>query len=144
MTKERLFKPPELVVQNTFQKIDNGSKFSVLYALSDLSIYSALYLRSMEVIRLPFVEAYEINAEAIDGVTIGYLFELNSRRVTSAYNYFLISALKKGDLKEDLVKAKTPLVLRFKIKDIKLYTLGAEGVLATCGYNKILKQTLEL
>lgn len=139
------FSKPEIIVKNTFQRMIFNKRRGVLYTQDDLDIYKDLYLNHIEIIALPFLYVYEINAECVDGITVGYFFETLSKRVNGDHNYFVISSLKQSETnKETINKAKISLDLRFKIKNIKLYSLGAEAILVTCGFNDDLKQKLEL
>lgn len=140
----KVFTPPELYVTETFQRMLFEKKQCVLYTKKDLSVYSACVLRHLEAVQLPFLSVYEINAECVDGITVGYLFEIFSKRISSSYNYFAVTSLKKDELSlSALKKADSCLDLRFKIKGMKLYALDATGVLVTCGFNEDLKETLE-
>lgn len=140
----KVFIPPQLYVTETFQRMLFEKKQCVLYTKKDLSVYTTCVLKHLEVVQLPFLSVYEINAECIDGITVGYLFEVFSKKISNSYNHFAVTSLKKNELSlSALKKADNCLDLRFKIKGLKLYALDATGVLVTCGFNEDLKETLE-
>lgn len=141
---KKVFTPPELYVTETFQRMLLDKKHCVLYTRKDLSMHSSLVLNYMDYVTIPFISVYEINAECVDGITVGYLFEVHSKKISHSYNFFAVTSLKKDELSlTELKKAKIALDLRFKIKGLKLYALDATGVLVTCGFNEDLKETLE-
>lgn len=136
---------PEVVAYNTFQLMRIGKRSGILFTNNEIEVYEALVLNHMDVISLPFLVAYRVNAECVDGITVGYFFEITSKKIQNEHNYFLVSSLTKSETNlETMRKSKLALDLRFKIHSIKLYSLGAEGVLGTCGFSEDVKQTLEL
>lgn len=138
------FIPPELYVTETFQRMLFDKKHCVLYTKKDLSLHSGLVLNYLEYVTVPFLSIYEINAECVDGITVGYLFEVHSKKISNSYNFFAVTSLKKDELSlSELKKSKIALGLKFKIKGLKLYALDATGVLVTCGFNEDLKEILE-
>ncbi len=140
----KVFSLPELYITETFQRMLIDKKQCVLYTKKDLSMHASLVLNYMEHITIPFLSVYEINAECVDGITVGYLFEVHSKKISHSYNFFAVTSLKKSELSlTEMKKAKIALDLRFKIKGLKLYALDATGVLVTCGFNEDLKEILE-
>ncbi len=140
----KVFKPPELYVTETFQRLLMERKQCVLYTKKDLYVYSTLVLKHLDTVSLPFLSLYEINAECLDGINVGYLFEVHTKKISSSYNFFAVTSLKSSELSlGELKRSKMGLDLRFKINGMKLYSLDATGVLITCGFNEELKETLE-
>ncbi len=136
---------PEIIAHNTFQLMRIGKRPGILYTDNDIEVYNSLVLNHMEVISLPFLVAYRVNAECVDGITVGYFFEILSKKIQNEHNYFLVSSLNKSETNiQSARRFKLALDLRFKIHSIKLYSLGAEGILGTCGFSDQVKTTLEL
>lgn len=127
-----------------FQKLLLNKAHCWLYTDKDLHIYAKLFLKKLDIVNLPYLDVYEINAECLDGATVGYLFDTQLKRVKSSFNYIAITPLAKDEFSLSQMKAAdTALELRFKIKELNLYSLGVRGSLVTSGYNKNLKESLE-
>ena len=140
----KFLNPPSAYIPNTLQKILVGKVYCWIYTEVDLSVYDKLVLSKIETIDMPLLDVYEINVEVMNGITIGYMFDTTARKITSSFNYILLHSLLKDEFSlTSLKEMEVALELRFKIKNINLYSLGVKGSLITLGFSDNVREVLE-
>lgn len=135
---------PSSVVTGTLQSLRQGHVHCWLYTVNDLSPYSDLYCTKIEQIDLPMMDVYEVRALSTKGIVVAYLFDSHAKAISSAFNYVCAYTPQYSDMTINEVKeTDSRLQLRYKIKDIFLYSMGIYGSMVTVGFNQKIKDRLE-
>ena len=90
------------------------------------------------------LDVYEMRAMTTKGIVVGYLFDPWSKSISHAFNYLCAYSTPYASMKiKDVKSTNSLLQLRYKIKDVFVYSLGVYGSVVTIGYNQSIKEKLE-
>jgi hypothetical protein len=137
-------KTPDKIIPNTFQKMSLNKATCWLYAQPTIQSHSKLFLNRVEGVNLSCLDVYEVNAECMDGINLGYLFDTPVKRHYSAFNFIIVHSLRADEFSLKVMNdLRTNMELRFKLNNINLYSLGVLGSMVSLGHDINLKETLE-
>lgn len=140
---KRVSLPPRILRQ-TLQGFRSDGLPLWLYTNKDLTHYNNVFCSKIEMIDLPFLDVYELKAESTKGITVGYCFDSFARNKAYAFNYLCAYSSDFTSLKlKDLKETSSLLQLRYKLRNVFLYSLGSYGSLITVGYSQTIKEKLE-
>lgn len=140
---KRIALPPR-VVKGTVQEVRCGKSRFWVYTDNELSHYTEVYGVRIDQIDLPTLDVYELKAQTPKGITVGYLFDSASRQASSAFNYLCVYSSALPDLRlKDLRETQSTVQLKYKLRDLMLYSMGVYGSMVTVGYNQNIKEKLE-
>ncbi len=145
---KRLLDPmPEQVIISNLQKIFLQAQvlwvyFSVdPYPFTDTNPH--LILAKVEFISLPYIDVYSIRVGSIDGVSVGYAFDVYGKVIKYNLNFLLSSNFEFSRLSEGNLNPQA-FDLKYKLGHIFLYEYSGACGLVSLPLPENVKETLEI
>lgn len=143
--KKLINKLPDDMILDVFNKVSINNSKLYLYLKSDPFPFVSvgLILAKLEFISLPYMDVYSICVGDVEGMSVGYAFDVYGRIIKSSLNYLIstsheFSRLQSNSLNTDAFD------MHYRLDSLLLYAYTGAGSLVTTPLSESLKECFDI